>query len=272
MRRRFTATLSARTRRFQRQLRGRFVCSGSALHRLRRTACRRSPTPKLTRPSPRYGKDLPTPWDRRSSRPAWYGPSLRENSAAEGRRLYGLDPTTGIPRYTETLPSPVIDHFASPSAAGGRLFVATRVQRHRLPSLTAPAIPPIGGDSAGQCPAAGSAGPGEPPVEAPPAKETSDNLGKGLGAPNSHWQTRSSAPSLLPHTVLGWFSTNFRAGRSGHVCYARCSAPAHSCAGRSSTWKCISRSRPRNRTRPSAWCSVQLAEQSFGPATTGTSL
>jgi hypothetical protein len=42
-----------------------------------------------------------------------------------GEALYGLDPSTGVPRYTETLPSPVADHFASPSAAGGRLFVST---------------------------------------------------------------------------------------------------------------------------------------------------
>ncbi len=42
-----------------------------------------------------------------------------------GTKLYGLEPTTGAARYTETLPSPVIDHFASPSAAGGRVFVAT---------------------------------------------------------------------------------------------------------------------------------------------------
>jgi PQQ-like domain len=42
-----------------------------------------------------------------------------------GTKLYGLDPSTGAPRYTETLPSPVADHFASPSAAGGRLLVAT---------------------------------------------------------------------------------------------------------------------------------------------------
>jgi outer membrane protein assembly factor BamB len=35
-----------------------------------------------------------------------------------GTTLYGLDPSTGAPRYTETLPSPVSDHFASPSADG----------------------------------------------------------------------------------------------------------------------------------------------------------
>jgi outer membrane protein assembly factor BamB len=42
-----------------------------------------------------------------------------------GTKLYGLDPASGKPRYTLTLPSPVTDHFASPSAAGGRLFVST---------------------------------------------------------------------------------------------------------------------------------------------------
>jgi outer membrane protein assembly factor BamB len=42
-----------------------------------------------------------------------------------GTKLYGLEPSTGAVRYTEQLPSPVDDHFASPSAGGGRLLVAT---------------------------------------------------------------------------------------------------------------------------------------------------
>ncbi len=42
-----------------------------------------------------------------------------------GNKLYGLDPSTGTALYTETLPSPVADRFASPSAAGGELFVST---------------------------------------------------------------------------------------------------------------------------------------------------
>jgi outer membrane protein assembly factor BamB len=42
-----------------------------------------------------------------------------------GTKLYGLDPATGKPRYTLTLPSPITDHFGSPSAAGGRVYVAT---------------------------------------------------------------------------------------------------------------------------------------------------
>lgn len=46
-------------------------------------------------------------------------------SGGEGKKLYGLEPSTGKPRYTITLPSPVADHFASPSAGGGRLFAST---------------------------------------------------------------------------------------------------------------------------------------------------
>jgi outer membrane protein assembly factor BamB len=69
-----------------------------------------------------------------------------------GSTLYGLDPATGVPRYTETLPSPVIDHFASPSAAGGRLFVAsgssvTAYQVAQLPSPNDHPQPPRPGAS-----------------------------------------------------------------------------------------------------------------------------
>jgi outer membrane protein assembly factor BamB len=42
-----------------------------------------------------------------------------------GTKLYGLEAASGKVRYTETLPSPVADHFASPSAGGGRVLVST---------------------------------------------------------------------------------------------------------------------------------------------------
>jgi hypothetical protein len=62
-----------------------------------------------------------------------------------GTKLYGLDRHTGGARYTETLPSPVADHFASPSAAGGRLFLATgsSVTAYGLEAL-ARALPEFG--------------------------------------------------------------------------------------------------------------------------------
>jgi polyvinyl alcohol dehydrogenase (cytochrome) len=43
----------------------------------------------------------------------------------EGQKLYGLDPATGSVQRTLALPSPIADHFASPSAGGGRVFIAT---------------------------------------------------------------------------------------------------------------------------------------------------
>lgn len=67
-------------------------------------------------------------------------------SKGGGTKLYGLDPSTGVPRYTEILPSGVDDHFASPSAAGGRLLVSTgsTVSAYQLawPSPGAGGAPP----------------------------------------------------------------------------------------------------------------------------------
>jgi outer membrane protein assembly factor BamB len=84
--------------------------------------------------------------------PLWKGPSdangppilsgglvwVVATGGGGGTKLYGLDRLTGAPRFTETLPSPVADHFASPSAAGGRLFVATgsSVTAYALETLT----------------------------------------------------------------------------------------------------------------------------------------
>jgi outer membrane protein assembly factor BamB len=61
-----------------------------------------------------------------------------------GTKLYGLEPANGKPRYTEKLPSPVADHFASPSAAGGRLYVSTgsTVSAWQVAVLTPPEAGP----------------------------------------------------------------------------------------------------------------------------------
>ncbi len=102
-----------------------------------------------------------------------------------GTTLYGLDPATGVPRYAETLPSPVIDHFASPSAAGGRLFVATGY------SVTAYQVSQL------------------PP---PPA----NNLGKGLASEQPLVNPLIPTKPLARHPVQ-LIHTNLRAGRSGRV-------------------------------------------------------
>jgi polyvinyl alcohol dehydrogenase (cytochrome) len=72
-----------------------------------------------------------------------------------GTKLYGLDPATGAVRYTETLPSPVIDHFASPSAAGGRLLVSTG---STVSAFQTAALTPVEASTLGPSPT------GHPPV------------------------------------------------------------------------------------------------------------
>ncbi|MBA3809272.1 MAG: PQQ-binding-like beta-propeller repeat protein, partial [Solirubrobacterales bacterium] len=62
-----------------------------------------------------------------------------------GTKLYGLDPASGAVRYTETLPQPIADHFGSPSAGGGRLFISTgtSVTAYRVAQLTALSEPAL---------------------------------------------------------------------------------------------------------------------------------
>jgi IPT/TIG domain len=73
-----------------------------------------------------------------------------------GTTLYGLDTATGAARYTETLPSPVADHFASPSAGGGRLFVATgsSVTAYQIAQIAQ--VPAVAGVSPRQGPVGGA--------------------------------------------------------------------------------------------------------------------
>jgi outer membrane protein assembly factor BamB len=63
-----------------------------------------------------------------------------------GTKLYGLEPASGKVRYTETLPSPVADHFASPSAGGGRVLVSTgsTVSAFQVGTVIASAAPGTG--------------------------------------------------------------------------------------------------------------------------------
>jgi outer membrane protein assembly factor BamB len=109
----------------------------------------------------------------RSFAPMWKGPTdaagppivsaglvwvVATHGAKPGTKLYGLDPASGAPRYTETLPSAAVDHFASPSAAGGRLFVSTgstvTAYQIALPPPGAPPPSPTPGPSPSTAPGA----------------------------------------------------------------------------------------------------------------------
>jgi outer membrane protein assembly factor BamB len=142
----------------------------------------------------------------RTFTPLWRGPADASGppivsaglvwvaTGGSGTKLYGLDPASGQPHYTLTLPSPIADHFASPSAAGGMLLLATGS------SVTAYRI------GTGPPPAAGSASP-QPGALPSPAGSSASLL-----------------PALLHHRLL--------ADRRGHIRVAlRCVAGAGHCTG-----------------------------------------
>jgi outer membrane protein assembly factor BamB len=144
-----------------------------------------------------------------------------------GTTLYGFDPATGQPRYIVTMPSPVIDHFASPSAAGGRLFVSTgsSVSAYQVAE-----------------PATGEPPPKEPPKETPKA-----------GAPPPAERT---APLLL-HTHL-------HASSNGNVrVRLRCTGNAGACRGTITLQARFATKRGAHRGGRTVLS--KLAEARFGP-------
>lgn len=44
-------------------------------------------------------------------------------TSTSGSLLYGLDPRTGVVRSRQS--TPAMEHFTTPAASGGRLFLAT---------------------------------------------------------------------------------------------------------------------------------------------------
>ncbi len=136
----------------------------------------------------------------------------------ERRKLYGLDPASGQPRYTIMLPSPVADHFASPSAAGGRLFVATGA------SVTAYRIAKVPGEE--------QPGDGHPSEGAPSSSSSTSGSGepggtvKGTG-PTANSIRASAQLAQLVHRRL-------RASASGRRVQVtlRCPTTTAPCAGR----------------------------------------
>lgn len=140
-----------------------------------------------------------------------------------GETLYGLEPATGKPHYTEHLPSPVADHFASPSAAGGRLFVSSgeSVTAYQISkSLNAGSSAPEQPNTIAACSpitGQGKAGPGAPPG----ASTSTGSPGAGPAA------APSTANAHAPSTVPALLRTHLRAGAHGRVRVAlRCPATA----------------------------------------------
>jgi hypothetical protein len=180
----------------------------------------------------------------RTFAPLWKGPSdavgppilsgglvwsvATGGSKGGGTKLYGLDPSTGVPRYTEILPSGVDDHFASPSAAGGRLLVSTgsTVSAYQIAKLSS-----------------GAGG-------APPAISAA-------GAANAPVAIYASAAPVLLHTHL-------RADKRGRVRIAlRCPAPARSCKGTLTLRARLVKSHRKGKKRARHVAYVTLARAGF---------
>jgi outer membrane protein assembly factor BamB len=140
----------------------------------------------------------------------------------KGTKLYGLDPATGAPRYTETLPSPVEDHFASPSAAGGRLFVATgsSVTGYQIAQLSSGEETGKPGPCSSNCP------PNSEPKGSPSASSTAAGTSGGSTSTSggAHPSSDSTTPLLL--------STRLHAVANGRLRLALgCPGASSSCQG-----------------------------------------
>ncbi len=162
----------------------------------------------------------------KSFRPLWQGP---ENAVGPpivsaglvwsvatgglkggGTKLYGLDPASGSPRYTETLPGPVADHFASPSAAGGRLFVAdgSCVSAYQVAQLAA-------GEAGSSAPAgAGGCASAPPPAGESPALGASE---RGASAPSPNPILANLSNPLSDSIGTELLDVHLYAGAKGNV-------------------------------------------------------
>jgi outer membrane protein assembly factor BamB len=153
-----------------------------------------------------------------------------------GTTLYGLDPASGTPVYTETLPSGVADHFASPSAAGGRLFVSTgstvsAYQVGELPAIEQPPSEPPGGGP----PAPPSAG---PPAQTPPVTTTA-----------LHKRAKSRKPARRGSALCrsARHSGGTRRGRSKGARSVRSHGRAKRVSARRKARRCVRRGRSHKR-------------------------
>jgi outer membrane protein assembly factor BamB len=173
-----------------------------------------------------------------------------------GSTLYGLDPATGKPRYMVTMPTPVIDHFASPSAAGGRLLVATGtcVTAYQVAQLAAGET---GSGRAGTCGTAGKP-PEEPPASAGPSQNSKPS--DPSAAP-----TGVEKPSRQPFAVV-LHGTRLHLNSKGIVRVAlRCTTPAKPCRGRITLRAKLFTAAPGGKHPLPYSLTVTLARKIFGP-------
>jgi outer membrane protein assembly factor BamB len=171
-----------------------------------------------------------------------------------GEKLYGLDPSTGESVYTLPLPA-VADHFASPSAAGGRLFVSTgsSVTSYMIanPSAGGGVPEPPAGPPCAPAPPQGPGGAGPSATGGPATGET----------PNV-----SSAPPLQSAAGL-LRRTKLHAGARGRVSLAlRCTPSTARCRGTVVLRAKLNVTRGQGRHRAQHVMLEPLAKSPFGPA------
>ncbi len=183
-----------------------------------------------------------------------------------GTTLYGLEPSTGNPRYTETLPSPVMDHFASPSAAGGRLYVSTgcSVSAYQIAQLATGETGSSAQANAGSVPCTPV---DESPLE-PPHEPADENPAPKAGNPTISVTNPTPANATKPpaesvHVEL--LSDHLHANAKGNV-RVRLRCTSHTpCSGTIAlrTEIVVPASNGKSRVRRAVF--VTLASRAFGP-------
>jgi hypothetical protein len=152
-----------------------------------------------------------------------------------GTTLYGLEPATGKPRYGITLPSPVIDHFASPSAAGGRVLVSTGTNVSAYRVAQGEQLPPKE----------------EPTETAPPTVST---------------RIAATDPEP-PSPVARLRHTHLHASAKGRVRVAlRCPASSKPCHGAIALQARFVLTATQGNRRANRTILIELAQARFGPA------
>ncbi len=152
----------------------------------------------------------------------WHGPSAANGPpivagglvwvvASGSGTLYGLDPASGQPRVTQMLGA--VEHFTSPSAAGGQLFVATAgaVRAFRI------AQPPPVPSTPTPTPTPTPTTPTTTPVAPPRAPVRVGQLALGHSAHVRRGCARLTLRCLGPGTCSGVVGLRLRVGvRHGH--------------------------------------------------------